>query len=402
MRLTRRAWLWGLCETLTACGGGGTTAATPDAADLSALGDAARVVEAATEGTAEATLEVEIEYPFDSPPQQPLLKTTTAAPTLMAGGEAMVFVNGRLSDASSSYAVNRIVEHHILGSAMFVYDPLQPGKLMQLGWPDLGDLAATTWTGPSPKERQKLGVYDLAWSPSQGLWGFSLDSVNDEWLLTHWDLSDFARPDQHWGADFWAVPEEADHDHTLYWEDDISAMCFLDEVLWVGTSGDPKTTGTQGGQLYELDIALPPSYSDLPPPNRNWYLAEAVPGPVLTLDDGIAFAGAMVCEGKTIRAIAHYYHAAAGPPDVDFLVSIDLEKLTVTRAPTDIAITGDRNDIEGLARIGGALYGLTVDGRVHLIDEATGAATPHDDLAPLFTDLANDVRIRGATRVEVP
>jgi hypothetical protein len=61
-------------------------------------------------------------------------------------------------------------------------------------------------------------------------------------------------------------------------------------------------------------------------------------------------------------------------------------------------VRGD--EIDGLARVGGKLYGLSVLGKIYEIDEAERIVTQIDDLGPLFPE--QGLRLRGATEIVVP
>ena len=64
----------------------------------------------------------------------------------------------------------------------------------------------------------------------------------------------------------------------------------------------------------------------------------------------------------------------------------------------DGVVRGD--EIDGLARVGDKLYGLSVLGKVYEIDEAARVVTEIDDLSALFPE--QGLRLRGATEITVP
>jgi hypothetical protein len=63
----------------------------------------------------------------------------------------------------------------------------------------------------------------------------------------------------------------------------------------------------------------------------------------------------------------------------------------------DNVVRGD--EIEGLARVNGKLYGLSVLGKVYEIDEVERIVTQVDDLGPLCPE--QGLRLRGATEITV-
>lgn len=340
-------------------------------------------------------------HPYDSAPQAPPLADGVVAPSLSSGDQVIVFANGRLSDVHSAHTVNRIEKSHIVGAEVFVYDPSQPGKLLLLGRPDYGRVDARDFVGPNPKERQKLFVTELAFSNEHGLWAIQIEPINDEWLLSRWDLRDFTTPNQLFDVQLWAFPPETDKANTLYWEDRVAGMEFAGGRLFVSTSGDPRADQAQGGQLYALDIELPPAYAVHPPPNDDWYMDAVIPGPLLTLPDHHGFGGDLVAENDMLWALGRYENNEAGPSDVNFLLAIDTDASTAQQAEETIQLRSHAADVEVLALIDGTLFGITVEGEVLVIDRESGKASPHDDLGPLFRDL-DTLRIRGGTTVVIP
>lgn len=340
-------------------------------------------------------------HPYDSAPQAPALADGVEAPSLSSGDQVIVFTNSRLSDVHSAHTVNRIEKSHIVGAEVYVYDPSQPGKLLLLGRPDYGRVDARDFVGPTPKEKQKLLARELAFTQEHGLWAIQIEPINDEWLLSRWDLRDFTTPNQLFDVQLWAFPPEVDKADTLYWEDRVAGMEFAGGRLFVSTSGDPRADQAQGGQLYALDIELPPSYAVHPPPNDDWYMDAVIPGPLLTLPDHQGFSGDLVADGDGLWALGLYESRAAGPSDVNFLLRIDAASSTVHQAQETIRLRDNDTDVEVLALIDDTLYGITVEGEVLAIDRETGRASPHDDLGPLFRDLGT-LRIRGGTTVVIP
>ncbi len=96
------------------------------------------------------------------------------------------------------------------------------------------------------------------------------------------------------------------------------------------------------------------------------------------------------------------------PEDQNVLFTIDLAE-GGDPVQTNVTIEGilAGRDIEGLARIDGVLYGADPRGLIYAIIEptleapTTWSVSVHDDLAPLFSDADESIRLRGATRVVV-
>ncbi len=336
-----------------------------------------------------------VTHPYDSAPQPSVLVDGVAAPRLVAGQDVLFFVNGRLSDANTGYATNRIEQSRLLGPDCFVYDPAQPGTLLGLGRPDYGDVA-----GYQGRERQKLTVDEVAWHPDHGLYTIQIDPTNDEWLLGKWAVADWTTPDQRWATELWGVPVDDDEQHSLYWEYGIDALEFLDGRLYAGSHAD--YTRDDGGELYAFDMALPPTYDPSQPESDRFYMAEAPTAALLALPYGLQFAGDLASTPVGPVATIGASDPAVLSDDVNALYGLDLTAMTYTSTESVIQLSADDQDVEGLATVNGVLYGITVDARVLRIDPATGAATLHDDLGPLFRDRDAQVRVRGATTVSLP
>jgi hypothetical protein len=141
-------------------------------------------------------------------------------------------------------------------------------------------------------------------------------------------------------------------------------------------------------------------------------------------EDPLYYACDVVCEqwcsfGEKIGVAGDVVEDAAGlgasawlRSEDDAVMSLARNELSTCEAPApgevalaeldnvflDDVVRGD--EIDGLARVGGKLYGLSVLGKVYEIDEATRVVTQIDDLGPLFP--SQGLRLRGATRVELP
>lgn len=335
-------------------------------------------------------------HPFDSAPQAPALLEETAGPSLASGQTVMLIINGRPSDANTAFSTNRVEESRIVGADVFVYDPLQPGKIVAFARPDYGAV-----DGYQGRERQKLLIYDLAWDPAAGLYAMQLEPYNDEWLLVHWLLDDWSTPGNTFETAFYGVPVHEDHTNSLYWEFGVDGMEFIDGRLLAGSMADYDDDS--GGQVYAFDMALPPTYAADQADDDLFYMAESPSSPQLQLPQSMSVAGDLIrtTEGDFLVADASNPNVMADDINQLFSCSFD-EPMSCAALPQMITLTGDHQDIEGLSFVEGALYGVTVDGLVLLLDTTTGAATLHDDLSPLFHDLTGEMRFRGATTVVLP
>ncbi len=375
-------------------------ACTGEPADDTSAPDADTDTDADSDADSDADTDTDTDtdtgaHPYDSAPQADVLVDGVAAPSLLSGQSVLFFVNGRLSDANTGYATNRIESSRLLGPDSFVYDPAQPGKLLALGRPDYGAV-----DGYQGRERQKLTVDEVAWHPDHGLYAIHIDPINDEWLLGRWNVEGWDTADQVWSTELWGLPVDDDQQHSLYWEYGIEALEFVDGTLYAGSHVDYTTD--DGGELYAFDMALPPTYDPSQPTDDLFYMAEPPSEPLLALPYGIQWAGDLAALPAGPFGVMNASDPSVMADDRNVLYAFDFDAMRYTPAPNTIALSAADQDVEGLAFIAGVLYGITVDARVLVIDPTTGAATLHDDLGPLFRDLSGQVRVRGATTVVLP
>jgi len=369
-------------------------AADKGAADSAADADADTDADADADSGADSG-DTGADHPFDSAPQDPYLVDGVEAPALASGAEMLLFVNGRASDATTNHTTNRVEESRILGPEVYLYDPAQPGRLHVLGRPDWGRV-----DGYQGAERLKMGIYEVAWSPDHGLYSVEIDPYNDEWLLDHWQVEDWTG-----GVDFatavYGVPVDADEHHSLYWEYGIEALEFVDGRLLAGSHADYESD--DGGEVYAFDMDLPPAYDPAQPEGDLFYMADAPAGPLFELPHALQFAGDLTQASGVGLAVIDASDSAVIPDDQNQLYACDWSAISCQPVgDATIPLSADDQTIEGLAEIGGVVYGVTVDAQVLALDPATGEASLHDDLGPLFRDREGQVRVRGGTRVVLP
>lgn len=299
-------------------------------------------------------------------------------------GEVIALVNGKLTAAETQYTANAVMEDGtVLGASVFLHDP-DTTELVKLGNLDLGvdDL------GDGALER--LTVRDLAWDPDAGLWALGIDGVNDEWLLLHVDVPDWAARNQLLPTISYAFRTT----DPIYWEESVSALAFVDGELVLGTQGD---AGGAGGRLYRS--AVPTGWSVEPawPDDPEYYADAVLTEPWASFPDGLGLAGDIAdTDGEPPLATVRAERSSAGALDENWL-------WTLSDAPTAAGTTFDvvRNqDVEGLAVIDGVPWGVDTEAVTWRADAAR--ATRGADLSAAFTDPDDGIRLRGAARVVLP
>lgn len=302
--------------------------------------------------------------------------------TLDLSDTVIAFVNGKLTDPATTYTANAVTEDgEVLGASIFVYDPTQPGRLHKLGNIDLGvnrlgDDALQTTT-----------FRDLAWDPTEGLWALSIDQINDEWMLTHIDVPDWAASNQRLTGTTYAFRTT----DPIYWEPAVSSLSFRSGELWLGTQGD---AAGQGGRLYVSQVPSGWSVEPAYPTDPMFYSDAVLTELVDTLPDGFGVAGDIADHASwaTIRA----ERSDAGQLNANWLW--DLEGTS-----DSLAFDVLRNrDVEGVAVIHQQAWGIDTEAGVHTGGVNASSAQRVDALSSLFIDPDNSVRIRGAATISIP
>ena len=339
-------------------------------------------------------------------------------------GELMLLVNTRLSNPGSNYTANFPIdgEGSFVGPALYLYDPLRvcddggnACRLAPLGslWLDesLGELSV----GDGSLER--FTVRDLAWDPARGLWGLSFDALNDEWGLVDLGVPDWRSAENHVVVERYNfLPGAVDDASTdnCYWRQSLTGLGFVDGELFVGASGKPGNGLDAKGAVF----SIPESFVEEPSHcvfandrtlDPSYYACTPLCETAANFGDWLGIAGDITesADGELVAMVSSEDEAAM-PEDHNVLFTIDVEaggEPVQTNVTVEGILAG--RDIEGLARIDGVLYGADPRGLIYAIIEptpeepTTWSVSVHDDLAPLFVDADESIRLRGATRVVV-
>lgn len=339
-------------------------------------------------------------------------------------GELMLFVNTKLTGADANFTANYPLDNEgrYVGNALYLYDPDavcdDGGAGCRLA--KLGNLWLDDRMGPlslDDQSLQRFSVRDLAWHPQRGLWGLSYDPLNDEWGLTDLEVPDWTRSDNRVAVERYAFrygQVDAEDTDACYWRQSMTALGFVGDELWAGSAGKPGNGLDARGAVFRIDpdfVAAPEHCvlaSDVTQ-DPEYYACRTICAVWTSFDEKAGVAGDLAeAPGGGMLAMVRAEDPAVLPAGQNLLFAVDLEapgRPPVASGPyiTDIAAG---LDVEGLARVGGVLYGINTAGTVYRIDEGAGEAdtwkvTVHDELAPLFTASEISLRIRGATRVVV-
>lgn len=339
-------------------------------------------------------------------------------------GEAILLVNTRLTNPGSNFTANFPIDRkgRFVGAALYLYDPARVCddggngcRIARLGHLWLDDAMGMLSVNDGSLER--FTVRDLAWDPARGLWGLSYDALNDEWGLTELTVPDWHADDNHVEVHRYTfLPGPVDDTSTdaCYWRQSLTGLGFVDGELFVGAAGKPGNGLDARGAVFGIPgdfIAAPEHcvYANDRTLDPNYYACVPLCGIRASFEDWLGIAGDISddASGVGMVAMVNGQDEAAMPADRNALFTIDPAggAPTATNVVVDGILAG--RDIEGLARIGGVLYGVDAFGKVYAITEPTAedpsawSVTVHDDLAPLFDNAAESIRLRGATRVVV-
>ncbi|KIG18112.1 hypothetical protein DB30_01999 [Enhygromyxa salina] len=339
-------------------------------------------------------------------------------PTHALSGELILFVNARLSDDAFQTHLPLDEEGTYIGNAMYLYDPVREcedgGNACRLT--KLGHLRLDAQLGEvsvADKSLRKFVVRDLAWHPQQGLWAASFDSLNDEWSISGLEVPDWGRTDNLIGVERWVIPPgpaESPSTDPCYWFEAVSGLGFAGDELLLGVRGAGSkglvTDGSllrvnlsvleQGHCVHPSDISQDPHYYACDVVCEQWCSFGqklGVAGDVIEDLEGVGASAWLRSEDETVMALGHNELSSCVAPAPGEVATAEPDNVFI-----DDVVRGD--EIEGLARVGGQLYGLSVFGKVYAIDEVTRVVTQIDDLEGLFPD--DGLRLRGATEIVVP
>jgi hypothetical protein len=339
-------------------------------------------------------------------------------------GELMLLVNTKLTDSDSNFTINFPIdgEGRYVGNALYLYDPNRECEDGAAGCrlAKVGNLWLDDTMGPisvGDDSLRRFSVRDLAWHPDRGLWGLSYDPLNDEWGLTT-----LVVPDWHSSANrietvryaFKYGPVNEASTDECYWRQSVTGLGFVGDTLYAGSAGKPGNGLDARGAVFRIDpefVAAPRHcvYAGDSTADPEYYACKPICSVWTSFAEKAGVAGDLVdARDGAMLAMARAEDASVLPAGQNVLFDVDVttaEQAPVAAGPY-IADIAAGLDVEGLARIGGVLYGINTAGTVYRIDEAASEAdtwkvTVHDELGPLFTADDLSVRIRGATRVVV-
>lgn len=335
-------------------------------------------------------------------------------------GELILFVNARLSDDASAFQSHLPLAEPgtFLGNALYLYDPAREcedgGTACRVA--KLGNLQLDGRLGQisvTDNSLRKFAVRDLAWDADRGLWAATFDPLNDEWSISTLAVEDWGRSDNRIAVDRWVIrPGAAESPSTdpCYWFESVSGLGFAGGELLLGVRGAGSkgllTEGSlfridtsvfeQGYCVHPSDVSQDPHYYACDVVCEQWCSFGArigVAGDIVEAREGVGASAWLRSEDEGVMPLARTELSTCATPDPGTVASAQANNVFI-----DDTVRGD--EIEGLARVGGQLYGLSVLGKVYAIDEAARIVTQIDDLAPLFPE--QGLRLRGATEVVLP
>ncbi len=344
-------------------------------------------------------------------------------------GELIALVNAKLSDATANYTSNfPIAEEQCdgqafrcyIGPSIYLYDPVRECedghtscRLTRVGnlWLDerLGSISV------SDQSLKRFTLRDLAWHPDYGLWSLSYDSLNDEWGLALLDVPTWERDDNRIGVDRYAFrpgPLGEPETDACYWRANLTGLGFVGDRLYAGSAG-------RDGEVYAIDPSFPASPGHSVHPNDssndpNYYADRHLCTKAVAFTPSSGISGDLA-EGVFGDALAAVAAVDDGDPELPLgrnaLYAFDAVDPGATSEPRPhgplLEGVEAGRQIEGLATVGGKLYGIGARGKVYEISEpsqpgGSWSFQPYDDLAPHFDDPELGVLIRGATRIVLP
>jgi len=316
-------------------------------------------------------------------PKEPVSEVIDCAdcdPNTMSG-TVMAIVNGKLTDASVSY-VSHVTndDSHVIANSIFLFDPAQPDVFVKLGNVDLGP----DELDDQAKSRQS--IRELAWHPEHGLWGLSIDSVNDEWQLVQIDVPDWNGTDQLLPGTTYAF-RTAD---PIYWEPSVVGMGFVGDTLYIGTRA--WTSGAPG-TLFASELPTGWSVDPAYPEDPVYYSDKVLTSVVGPFPEGFGLAGD-IQDGFDSQFVLRTERQEDGALDGNWLWTEDSPR----PSSPDFTVLRD-HDVEGLAGIDGVIIGVDTDGGLRAADPEGEVILA--DVADRFVDPLYGIRLRGAATVDL-
>lgn len=335
-------------------------------------------------------------------------------------GELMLFANARLSDAASSFQSHLPLDEEgtFIGNSLYLYDPTRTceGGGNECRMVELGYMRLDEQLGPISVDDgslRKFVVRDIAWHPDHGLWAATFDGLNDEWSISRLDVPDWTLADNSIGVDRWVIPPgaaESPSTDPCYWFESVSGLGFAAGELLIGVRGAGSKGLLTDGSLLRLDLDVLEQGHCVEPSDVSqdplYYACDVLCEPWCSFGPKVGVAGDIIerLEGEGASAWLRSEDELIMPLGRNELSSCDVPAPddVSTAVPDDVfddaVVRGD--EIDGLARIGGVLYGISVLGKVYRIDEVERTVEQIDDLIGLFPE--QGLRVRGATEVIVP
>jgi hypothetical protein len=334
-------------------------------------------------------------------------------------GELILFVNARLSDESAAFQAHLPLDEAgtYMGNALYLYDPTREcedaGNACRMA--KVGHLRLDESLGPisvADNSLRKFVVRDLAWSPARGLWAATFDSLNDEWSISTLEVDDWMRTDNLVGVQRWVIPPgaaESPSTDPCYWFEAVSGLGFAGDELLLGVRGAGSKGLIADGSLLRIDTQVLEQGHCVHPSDISqdplYYACEVVCEQTCSFGDKVGVAGDVISaldqsgasawlrsEDENVMPLARNEMSTCAPSEPGEVVEGVLDNVFI-----EDVVRGD--EIDGLARVGGKLYGISVLGKVYEIDEVERIVTQIDDLGPLFPE--QGLRVRGATEILV-
>jgi hypothetical protein len=335
-------------------------------------------------------------------------------------GELILFANARLSDEDSAFQSHLPLDEvgTYYGNALYLYDPTRECedggnacRMAKVGHLRLDESLGEISVGDN--SLRKFVIRDLAWHPDLGLWAATFDTLNDEWSISSLLVYDWARTDNLVEVERWVIPPgpaESPSTDPCYWFESVSGLGFVGEELLLGVRGAGSkglvTDGSllridmdvfeQGHCVYPGDVSQDPLYYACDVICEQWCsFGEriGVAGDVIARTDGLGASAWLRSEDAIVMPLERNELRSCMTPEPGEIAIAENDNVFI-----DDVVRGD--EIDGLARVGGKLYGLSALGKVYEIDEVARSVTQIDDIGPLFP--AQGLRLRGATEVIVP
>jgi hypothetical protein len=337
-------------------------------------------------------------------------------------GELILFVNARLSDEASAFQSHLPLDSdgsgRYLGNALYLYDPNREcedgGNACRLA--PLGNLKLDESLGEwsvDDNSLRKFVVRDLARHPSKGVWAATFDTFNDEWSISRLTVPDWTRIDNLIEVERWVVPPgpaESPSTDPCYWFESVSGLAFVDDELLLGVRGAGSKGLITDGALFRVNTEVfeqghcvhPSDVTEDP----DYYACDVICEQTCSFGNKIGVAGDLIEHHQGLGASAWL---RSEDDNVMSLARNELQTCSMAE-PGEVAVAESENiyledvvrgdEIDGLARVDGKLYGLSVLGKVYEIDDLSRVITQIDDLAEHFPE--QGLRLRGATAVVIP